>query len=376
MRSQWIKILDKITEPVFKSIEKETLHKDLPFMEQREDKQRYALLECIGRSFAGIGPFLNSNVDNNEKLLQDKLINQMQIALEVGTNPLSPDKFNFTLGGQPIVDASFLVLGLLRSFEKVWLPLNDQVKKRVIQGLKDTRTRKPGFNNWLLFSALIETFLFKVGEKDWDSMRIDYAIRQHEQWYLGDGIYGDGPQFHFDYYNSFVIQPYLLEIMEVFNQNGENPWAKLNDGFYERAKRFAVIQERQINSDGSYPVIGRSIAYRNGAFHHLSYMAFKNLLPKELSKAQVRCAMTAVLNKLYAGNQNFDTYGWLVPGLNGSQPEIAEGYINSGSLYLTLCGFLHLGLPANDEFWSTPDEDWTSKKVWGGKAIAIDHCLK
>ena len=180
---------------------------------------------------------------------------------------------------------------------------------------------------------------------------------------------------HFDYYNSFVIQPYLLEIMEVFNLSGTNPWVKQNDAIYDRAKRFAIIQERHINSDGSYPAIGRSITYRNGAFHHLSYMAWKNLLPKEISKSQVRCAMTAVLNKLYSGNQNFDAKGWLVPGLNGSQIEIAEGYINSGSLYSTLCGFLHLGLPASDEFWILPDEDWTSKKVWGGKTVSIDHCI-
>ncbi len=26
-------------------------------------------------------------------------------------------------------------------------------------------------------------------------MRIDYAVRQHEQWYKGDGTYGDGPDF-------------------------------------------------------------------------------------------------------------------------------------------------------------------------------------
>lgn len=375
MRSQWVQILKKITEPVFTSVAKQSLHKDLPFMVGREDKQNYALLECIGRSFAGISPFLNSDVSGDEKQLQDKLASQVHVALEVGTNPFSSDKFNFTIGGQPIVDASFLALGLLRSFEKIWLPLNVQTKKRVIQSLKETRTRKPGFNNWLLFSALIETFLCKAGENDWDAMRIDYAIRQHEQWYLGDGIYGDGPSFHFDYYNSFVIQPYLLEIMEVFNQKGNNPWAKLNDAIYDRAKRFAVIQERLINSDGSYPAIGRSITYRNGAFHHLSYMSWKNLLPKEISKAQVRCAMTAVLNKLYVGNQNFDSNGWLLPGLNGLQPEIAESYINSGSLYLTLCGFLHLGLPASDEFWTLPDEDWTSKKVWSGKSIPIDHCL-
>ena len=375
MRELWIKALSKITTPVFNSISKETLHKDLPFLVGGEEKRIYALLECVGRSLAGIGPFLNANVQGEEKILQEKLIKQVQHALDVGTNPLSPDKFNFTVGGQPIVDASFLALGLLRSYDKVWLPLSDQVKKRIISGLKDTRTRKPGFNNWLLFSALIEAFLFKVGEKDWDAMRIDYAIRQHEQWYLGDGVYGDGVNFHFDYYNSFVIQPYLLEIMEAFNLGGNNQWAKQNDAIYDRAKRFALIQERLINSDGTYPATGRSITYRNGAFHHLSYMSWKNLLPKEISKAQVRCAMTAVLNKLYSGNQNFDKNGWLILGLNGHQPEIAESYINSGSLYLTLCGFLHLGLPAEDVFWKAPDEDWTSKKVWAGQTIPIDHAF-
>lgn len=374
MRSQWVKILQRIVEPPLNSISQESLHRDLPSMPNRENKQSYALLECIGRSFAGIGPYLNLEVQGDEKKMQQKLRDQICMALDVGTNQNSLDKFNFTVGGQPIVDASFLALGLLRSFEKIWLPLENSIKKRVIKCLKDTRTRKPGFNNWLLFSALIEAFLFKAGESDWDAMRIDYAIRQHEQWYLGDGIYGDGPQFHFDYYNSFVIQPYLLEIMEVFN-SGDNLWAKQNPEIQARAARYAVIQERLINSDGSYPINGRSIAYRNGAFHHLSYMSWKNLLPKELTKAQVRCALTATLNKLYAGEQNFDPNGWLLPGLNGYQIDIAENYINSGSLYLTLCGFLHLGIPAPDEFWSAPDEDWTSKKVWSGGKIPIDHAL-
>ena len=50
-----------------------------------------------------------------------------------------------------------------------------------------------------------------MGER-WDTMRIDYALRQHQQWYKGDGVYGDGPQFHWDYYNSFVIQPMLIDV--------------------------------------------------------------------------------------------------------------------------------------------------------------------
>ena len=46
-------------------------------------------------------------------------------------------------------------------------------------------------------------------------MRIDYALRQHDQWCKGDGLYGDGASFHFDYYNSFVIQPMLVDILDA-----------------------------------------------------------------------------------------------------------------------------------------------------------------
>ena len=51
-----------------------------------------------------------------------------------------------------------------------------------------------------------------MGER-FDAMRIDYAVREHQEWYVGDGLYGDGPQFHWDYYNSFVIQPMLLDVL-------------------------------------------------------------------------------------------------------------------------------------------------------------------
>ncbi len=56
--------------------------------------------------------------------------------------------------------------------------------------------------------------LARLGAR-WDRMRVDYALRQHEQWYKGDGVYGDGPVFHWDYYNSFVIQPMLLDVLDV-----------------------------------------------------------------------------------------------------------------------------------------------------------------
>ena len=63
-----------------------------------------------------------------------------------------------------------------------------------MDALRLTRSRKPVFSNWLLFSAMTETFLRYAEQPDWDPMRVDYAIKQHFQWYLGDGVFSDGPR--------------------------------------------------------------------------------------------------------------------------------------------------------------------------------------
>ena len=45
-------------------------------------------------------------------------------------------------------------------------------------------------------------------------MRIDYAVNKHLERFKGDAVYGDGDHFHWDYYNSFVIQPMLVDMRE------------------------------------------------------------------------------------------------------------------------------------------------------------------
>jgi hypothetical protein len=63
-------------------------------------------------------------------------------------------------------------------------------------------------------------------------------------------------------------------------------------------------------------------------------------------------------------------------GLYGYQPDLAESYINTGSVYLCTTVFLPLGLPETDEFWSSPAMPWTSVKVWSGQnMIGADHAL-
>ena len=45
---------------------------------------------------------------------------------------------------------------------------------------------------------------------EWEYERVKYACDRFAQWYKGDGWYGDGADFHLDYYNSFVIHPMMV----------------------------------------------------------------------------------------------------------------------------------------------------------------------
>jgi len=190
----------------------------------------------------------------------------------------------------------------------------------------------------------------------------------------GDGAYGDGPSFHWDYYNSFVIHPMLLSVLDECHE--EVPaWKELAPRVAERARRYAAVQERLIAPDGSFPAIGRSLAYRCGAFHLLADVALRRRLPDGVRPAQARGALTAVIRRTMEAPHTFDDDGWLRIGFCGHQPDVGEPYISTGSLYLCAVALLPLGLPAADDFWSRAPQPWTSAKAWSGEAFPIDHAL-
>jgi hypothetical protein len=376
-REYWVSVLTKITDPVLNSLGSETLRKKMPvecYPGNIESRKEVSYLEAFGRVIAGISPWLELGEDNTgEGQIRKKYIELTRKCLSVSVNPVSADFMNFTKGGQPLVDAAFLSHGLIRGFNQLWQPLDEKTKKNLVDALKSTRSIKPGYNNWLLFSAMVEAFLLKSGN-EWDKVRIDFAIKKHLEWYKGDGTYGDGPEFHWDYYNSFVIQPMLLDIVKILVDNGHEK-EELYQLILNRAKRYASIQERIISPEGTFPATGRSLAYRFGVFQLLSQIALMNELPEELTAGQVRSALSAVIQKLINAPGTFDKEGWLTIGLCGHQPGIGETYISTGSLYLCTTGMVVLGLPALHPFWISPSADWTSRKVWKGADIKFDHAL-
>lgn len=372
-RTNWLHTMCKIAEPVLQNLANQKLKQNMPVEASRQDRDEYTYLEAFGRLISGLAPWLEAGPDyGSEGELRKKYIDLSRRAMDSATNLNSPDYMNFSEGYQPIVDAAFLSHAIVRAPQELYFKLEPHVQQNLVQALKLTRTRKPSFNNWLLFSAMIETALFKMGE-EWDPMRVDFALKQHDQWYVGDGLYGDGPEFHMDYYNSFVIQPMLVDIVETLEDQSRD-WKQMKDRVIKRAERFAVIQERSISPEGTFPVVGRSLAYRFGAFQHLAQMALQHKLDETLQPAQVRCALTAVIKRMIEMPNTFDENGWLRIGFSGHQPELGEEYISTGSLYLCATVFLPLGLSENDSFWQC-EADWTSKRAWAGEQVPIDHAL-
>lgn len=340
-------------------------------------RRQFSHLEAVGRLLAGIAPYLelqhaeSGGASGSGAILAA----DARAMLDHISDQASPDYLNFFTGRQPLVDAAFLAQGLLRAPRALWHGLEEATRRRLVACLKATRSIRPGFNNWLLFSAMIEAFLFTVGE-EWDYVRIDYAVRQHDEWYKGDGHYGDGPAFHADYYNSYVIHPMLLDVLACMHQQSPH-WDKMYTRELVRAARYAEVLERMVGPDGSFPPLGRSLAYRCGVFHLLALLAWKEKLPATLPPAQVRGALLAVIAATLGARSNFDDNGWLQIGLSGHQPAIGEDYISTGSLYLCATTFLPLGLPSSNRFWSDPDLSWTQRRVWWQQEnINPDKALK
>jgi hypothetical protein len=319
-----------------------------------------------------LGPWIELDHDGTREGDQrDRYLELSLQSLVMAVDPASPDFMNFTQLSQPLVDAAFLAHGLLRSRKKMLSQLSGKLKDQLVQAMMSTRVIRPPYNNWLLFSAMVEVLLMEMGEKA-DIMRIDLAVKKHLEWYKGDGWYGDGPTFHWDYYNSFVIQPMLLDVVRILVDHGYEK-ESLYQSLLEHSRRYAGIQERLISPEGTYPPIGRSLAYRFGAFQLISQLALHHQLPEDLVPSQVRTALTAVIVNQFRGEGTFDQEGWLRIGFCGDQPGIGENYISTGSLYLCSVGLLHLGLPPGDPFWTGPAMEWTSKKAWRGESFPIDH---
>lgn len=379
-RLYWVYLVQKLCEKPLNLLANDKLKANMPVEMKHNDRINFTYLEMFARVLCGISPFLELHCSGNftedpaEEEIAKKLLDLTKEAMRVATDKGSNDYMNFEKGLQPLVDIAFLCQAILRAPNALWHGIEQELRERIKTEFKKARKIKPFYSNWLLFSAMVETFMYFIGE-DWDKTKVDLILKTIDQWYKGDGAFGDGPYFKWDYYNSFVIYPMLVDILKIVSKE-EEKWEELEIKIIKRAKRYAIILERLISPEGTFAPIGRSITYRTGVFHLLSLLCLYHELPSELSPAQVRCALTKVMKNIFESKDTFDEDGWLRIGLVGHQSSLAEDYISTGSLYLCSTVFLPLGLPSSDEFWSLPDQMWTSQKIWSGLDLEADKAIE
>ncbi|MBX9087247.1 DUF2264 domain-containing protein [Bacteroides cellulosilyticus] len=379
-RELWAGILYQMAAPVLSNMSEGKLQENMlvelsPTWDGRDKRVTY--MECFGRLMAGLAPWLSLPDDDTAEGIQRKQLREWALkSYAQSVDPESKDYLLWRKEGQPLVDAAYIAESFLRGYDALWVPLDDLTKQRYIAEFQQLRRVDPPYTNWLLFSSTVECFLKKAGAQT-DYYRITSALRKVDEWYVGDGWYSDGEDFAFDYYNSFVIHPMYVECLEVMTNGGkQNIWNVKGGNFpnaLKRMQRFGMILERFVSPEGTFPVFGRSITYRTGVLQPLALLSLRGWLPKELPAGQVRAAMTAVIQRMFGDNRNFNAEGYLTLGFNGSQPNISDWYTNNGSLYLASLAFLPLGLPADAPFWTDAPQLWTSKKAWGGEDFPKDH---
>lgn len=378
-RQYWCSLAYRMAQPVLENMAKGELQKNMqtefsPSFDNRNRKVLY--MECFGRLMAGIAPWLALPDDDTAEGLQRKQLREWALqAYRNAVDTNNPDYLCWGIGGQNLVDAAYIAESFLRAYDTLWMPLDNQTKQRYLTEFRKLRKIDPPYTNWLLFSSTIESFMAKA-KGEYDQYRVNSACRKMEEWYVGDGWYADGPSFSFDYYSSYVFHPMYLETLQAMidaKANTRLDYQKYYNRALKRCQKYAIVLERFISPDGTFPVFGRSIPYRLAAMQPLALMAWYQTLPKELTKGQVRAALTKVMHRMFDSQQNFNEGGFLTIGFCGNQPNIADWYTNNGSLYMTTLAFMPLGLPANHPFWTDAAQPWTQVKAWNGEAFPKDH---
>ena len=380
-REYWCEQAWKMAQPVLENMAKGELQKNMktefsPSFDNRNRKVVY--METFGRLMAGIAPWLALPDDDTAEGQQRRQLREWALAsYKNSVDPQSPDYLVWGAAGQNLVDAAYIAESFIRAYDALWVPLDDVTKQRYITEFKKLRSIEPPYTNWFLFSSTIESFIAKaVGLRDYDDFRVMMTIRKVEEWYVGDGWYADGPVFAFDYYSSYVFHAMYLETLQNMidaKANTRLEYKKYYDRALKRAQKFAIILERFISPEGTFPVIGRSTPYRLAAMQPLALMAWYQKLPSDLTNGQVRAALTAVMHRMFDQQQNYNDGGYLTIGFCGHQPETADWYTNNGSLYMTSLAFMPLGLAAEHPFWTDASEPWTQVKAWGGQPFPKDH---
>jgi hypothetical protein len=157
-RDYWTGIASRLASPVLGALSRRRLKIEMPVEAQLSAKDRasYSHLEALGRLLSGIAPWLALPTDDSSEARTRTHFAQLtREGIDAATEPSSPDRMNFSQGGQPLVDAAFLAQSILRARDELWHKLEPRVQANVVKAIKETRAIQPPESNWQLFASMI-----------------------------------------------------------------------------------------------------------------------------------------------------------------------------------------------------------------------------
>ena len=274
------------------------------------------------------------------------------------------------------MDAAFLAQALLRAPRALRDELDAGHPRRSWCAPWSRRACiSPGFNNWLLFTATVEAALAKLGAAVGPHARGLRAAPARAV-VQGRRRLRRRARFHWDYYNSFVIQPMLLDVLGRGGRRAPGLEGDAEPG--EQARASATPRSRSASSrpTARFPAVGRSLAYRCGAFQA---PGADGAAPRAARRRSPRPRCAARSPRSSAARSTRRARSTRTAGCAsasaGHQPGVGERYISTGSLYLCAVALLPLGLPARRSVLVRPPQPWTAQRAWSGQPFPIDKAL-
>ena len=235
---------------------------------------------------AGIAPWLDLDEGPaDERALRTRYRDLTARALAQALDPASPDALNFTDGGQPLVDAAFLAQAVLRA------PQVLQQRPRA----GDARAARRGLRIGARHPARLQQLAAVCGDGRSRAQGARRALGPHAR-----GLRAAAARAVVSRRRRVQRRPGvplgLLQQLRDPPDAGRRAgarcgdvhpaWTALRTKEEARATRYAAVLERLVAPDGSFPPLGRSIAYRCGAFQALAQAALRRTLPADVPPAQ------------------------------------------------------------------------------------------
>lgn len=157
---------------------------------------------------------------------------------------------------QRICEAADIALSIWLVRDTVWLKLDKEERRNVINWLLSVNNKEISDNNWHLFPVIVNQVIASLGY-DSDSGSSEAHYSRFKSFYRGDGWFSDGPHDVFDYYNAWSIHYKLFWLDKI------NP--KFDPDFIHETLKIFLKNYIYFFSPQGIPILGRSICYRMAA---------------------------------------------------------------------------------------------------------------